>query len=105
MDFYGSKIIGNSIQEGLALKESKNLTYFRKVCRRLILGCIKKHEILKDIAPALWGNPPLFNLAENVAQCREYHGEQLFNWSKVGGSLWLDLWGSKREPPFPFVCE
>jgi hypothetical protein len=38
----------------------------------------------KDIAPALLGNPPVFDLAENLTQCREYHREQLFNWPKFG---------------------
>jgi hypothetical protein len=52
---------------------------------------------MKDIAPTLWENPPLFDLAENLTQCREYHREQLCNWSKVGRSLSLTCRGQISE--------
>ncbi len=52
----------------------------------------------KETAPALWGNPPLFDLAENLPQCREYHREQLCNWSKVRRSLGLTYGGQISEP-------
>jgi hypothetical protein len=41
-----------------------------------------------DIARALWGNPHMFDLAENLTQFREYHREQFSNWSKID-SLWF----------------
>jgi hypothetical protein len=47
----------------------------------------------KDMALTLWGNPPLFDLTENLTQCREYHREQLCNVSKVGRSLGLTCGG------------
>jgi hypothetical protein len=54
----------------------------------------------KDIAPAaLWGNPPLFDLAENLTQCKQYHREQLCNWSKVGRSLGLTCEGQMVSLP------
>ncbi len=56
-------------------------------------------DLTKNIAPALWGNPPLFDLAENLTQCREYYWEQLSNWSKVGRSLGLTCGGQKVSLP------
>ncbi len=35
------------------------------------------------------------DLAENLTQCREYHREQICNWSKVGRSLGLTCAGQK----------
>jgi hypothetical protein len=53
----------------------------------------------KGIALALWVNPLLFDLAENLTQCREYHREQLCNWLKVGRSLGLTCGGQKVRLP------
>ncbi len=53
--------------------------------------------LLRTIVPALWGNPPMFDSAENLTQCREYHREQLCNWSKVGRSLGLTCRGQISE--------
>jgi hypothetical protein len=50
-------------------------------------------QFVKEIALPLWGNPPLLDLDENLTQCREYHREQLCNWSKVGRSLGLTCGG------------
>ncbi len=41
---------------------------------------------------------PLFDLAENLAQCSQYHREQLCNWSKVGRSLGSTSGGQIPDP-------
>ncbi len=74
----------------------------------LIKSCIancnpetEKPNFKLDIAPALWGNPPLFDLTGNLTQCREHgnnHMEQLCDWSKVGRSLGLTSGGQMSEP-------
>jgi hypothetical protein len=59
-----------------------------------------------DIAPVavLWGNLPLFDLTKNLIQCREYHMEHLYNWSKFGMSLRLAC-GGQISSPRPCVKE
>jgi hypothetical protein len=60
-------------------------------------------NILVDIAAAL--NVPLFDLAENLAECSPYHREQFHNWSKIGRSLGLTCGGQRTEPSCASVKE
>jgi hypothetical protein len=52
----------------------------------------------KDNAPAVWENPPLFDLTENLTPCGIYYREQLWNWSKICRSLGLTCRGQISEP-------
>jgi hypothetical protein len=69
---------------------------FRGLSRELF---VEGARIWKDVAPALWRNPSLFYLAENLTQCREYHRKQLCHWSKVDRSLGLTCGGQKVSLP------
>ncbi len=70
---------------------------WKTICPKEIKETSQPDQNAKDIAPTLWGNPILLDLAENFTQCRECHREQLCNWSKVGRSLVeVKLWASMR---------
>ncbi len=47
---------------------------------------------------------PLFDLTENLTQCREHHRKQFCNWSKVVRSLGLTF-GGQKVSLHPFVCK
>ncbi len=57
------------------------------------------HKELEGHRTSSLGKSTLFDLAETLTQCREYHREQLCNWLKTGRSLDLTCGGQKVSLP------